>query len=232
MHRSSRAYTIPALSNSRSSRAAVMVDPCEGRGDTAGPGGRRAAASVHDGSVADIRWRLCVANGAERDGRHLGGHAGARCPGPGCHAPPRRQRCRPDRQPALLGPERSVAGLPGRDTDPGHRRQALRERLAGHRRPSLGTPGLGLSFSGSFFSAARRRTVGYTIAYLPGHGHADNLPLVIALHGYGGNHARALADMSPGKRGRLRLGASVRRGRRRHPRRGTGPPAGAGGVGL
>lgn len=58
-----------------------------------------------------------------------------------------------------------------------------------------GTPGP--SLSGTFYSAARRRTVGYTIAWPPGHRLGDELALVVMLHGYGGNHADALAGMSP-----------------------------------
>jgi enterochelin esterase-like enzyme len=54
----------------------------------------------------------------------------------------------------------------------------------------------GPSWSGTFYSAARHRTVGYTIAYPPGHRAGDELPLVIMLHGYGGNHASALVGMS------------------------------------
>jgi hypothetical protein len=51
----------------------------------------------------------------------------------------------------------------------------------------------GPQYSGTFYSAARRTTVGYTIGYPPGHGPGDRLPLVIALHGFGGNHANALS---------------------------------------
>lgn len=65
-------------------------------------------------------------------------------------------------------------------------------------------PGLALEFSppgpassGMFYSAARRRTVGYTIAYPPRHRAGDELPLVVMLHGYGGNHADALVGISP-----------------------------------
>jgi pimeloyl-ACP methyl ester carboxylesterase len=56
---------------------------------------------------------------------------------------------------------------------------------------------LGLSTSGSFFSAARRRSVGYTIGYPSGHGPGSPLPLVVMLHGFGGNHTDALAGMTP-----------------------------------
>jgi pimeloyl-ACP methyl ester carboxylesterase len=54
----------------------------------------------------------------------------------------------------------------------------------------------GPSFSGAFYSAARRRAVGYTIAYPPGHRPGDELPLIVALHGYGGDHRRVLTRMS------------------------------------
>jgi pimeloyl-ACP methyl ester carboxylesterase len=38
--------------------------------------------------------------------------------------------------------------------------------------------------------------VGYTLAWPPGHRPGDALPLVLALHGYGGNHTNALAGLS------------------------------------
>lgn len=63
--------------------------------------------------------------------------------------------------------------------------------------PPLAYQPLGPAHEGSFRSAARNRTVGYTIAYPPGHRPGDALPLVIMLHGYGGNHADALVGMSP-----------------------------------
>src|SRR5690349_584368 len=37
-----------------------------------------------------------------------------------------------------------------------------------------------------FASAKRRRQVGYAIAYPPGHGIGDALPVCLTLHGYGG----------------------------------------------
>jgi len=64
----------------------------------------------------------------------------------------------------------------------------------------------GPSLSGTFRSAARRRPVGYTIAYPPGHRPGDELPLIVMLHGYGGNHADALAGMSPAQALALRPG--------------------------
>jgi S-formylglutathione hydrolase FrmB len=55
----------------------------------------------------------------------------------------------------------------------------------------------GPAFSSTFYSAARHRRVGYTIAYPPRHHIGDELPLVITLHGYGTNHTNALVGMSP-----------------------------------
>lgn len=54
----------------------------------------------------------------------------------------------------------------------------------------------GPSLSGTFYSRARRTTVGYTIAYPPGHGPGDTLPLVIAMHGFGANHTDVLSGLS------------------------------------
>jgi enterochelin esterase-like enzyme len=54
----------------------------------------------------------------------------------------------------------------------------------------------GPAVSGRFFSHARRRTVSYTVAYPPGHREGALLPLVVVLHGYGGNHTNALAGLS------------------------------------
>jgi enterochelin esterase-like enzyme len=56
---------------------------------------------------------------------------------------------------------------------------------------------MGPSTSGTFYSQARNRTVGYTIGYPPQHYPRMELPLVVMLHGEGGNHTDALADMSP-----------------------------------
>lgn len=63
----------------------------------------------------------------------------------------------------------------------------------------------GPSRSGTFYSSARRRTVGYTVAWPPGHGPGSLLPLVVMLHGFGGNHATALAGLSPAKALALRI---------------------------
>ena len=72
--------------------------------------------------------------------------------------------------------------------------------------PSLVFAPTGPSFSGAFYSAARRRTVGYTVAYPPGHRPGDELPLIVALHGYGGDHRRVLTRMSLAQALALRVG--------------------------
>lgn len=71
--------------------------------------------------------------------------------------------------------------------------------------PTLVFSPLGSSTTGTFHSAARNRTVGYTIGYPPGHGTGSHLPLVIMLHGFGGNHTNALAGMSPAQAVALRV---------------------------
>lgn len=63
--------------------------------------------------------------------------------------------------------------------------------------PPLTFSGLGASRSGSFYSDARNRQVGYTIAYPPGHPSGSPLPLIVMLHGFGGNHTNAVAGMTP-----------------------------------
>jgi len=79
---------------------------------------------------------------------------------------------------------------------------------------SVDGPGLapyarpGPQLSGTFYSAARRRAVGYTIAYPPGHGPGGALPLVVMLHGYGDDHATALSGMSPAQAVALRVGGA------------------------
>jgi len=65
---------------------------------------------------------------------------------------------------------------------------------------------LGPADSGQFYSRARHRTVGYTIAYPPHHQRGSLLPLVVMLHGYGGNHTDALAGMSPAQAVALDVG--------------------------
>ena len=62
--------------------------------------------------------------------------------------------------------------------------------------PPLSFSAAGPSYSGTFFSRARNRVVGYTIAYPPGHAHGSELPLVVSLHPYGGNHNSGLGGIS------------------------------------
>ncbi|MHB1210487.1 MAG: alpha/beta hydrolase [Acidimicrobiales bacterium] len=68
---------------------------------------------------------------------------------------------------------------------------------------SFGT--VGHSGTGRFFSTARHRSVGYTIAYPPNHRPGDALPLIVMLHGYGNNHATALFGMTPAQALALRI---------------------------
>jgi len=64
----------------------------------------------------------------------------------------------------------------------------------------------GPEMSGTFHSAARNRSVGYTIGYPPGHGPGDVLPLAVMLHGEGSDHANALAGLTPAQAVALRAG--------------------------
>ena len=70
--------------------------------------------------------------------------------------------------------------------------------------PTLSFAPLGPSFSDQFFSSARGRSVGYTIAYPPGHQRGDQLSLIVVLHGYGDNHVTALKGMTPAQAVALR----------------------------
>jgi predicted esterase len=72
--------------------------------------------------------------------------------------------------------------------------------------PRLSFGPLGPSFSGSFYSAARRRTVGVTLAYPPGHRPGSELPLIVALHAFGGDHDKVLTGMSLAQAVALRPG--------------------------
>jgi pimeloyl-ACP methyl ester carboxylesterase len=55
----------------------------------------------------------------------------------------------------------------------------------------------GPSYSKQFYSHARNQQVGYTIAYPPGHKPGDQLPLVVMLHGDGGDHASGIGGLKP-----------------------------------
>ena len=72
--------------------------------------------------------------------------------------------------------------------------------------PPLSFSSLGPSISSSFHSHARNRTVGYTIAYPPGHGRGSRLPLVVMLHGFGADHTSAVVGMTPAQAMALRIG--------------------------
>ena len=63
--------------------------------------------------------------------------------------------------------------------------------------PPLRFSTTGTSRSGRFYSRARGRSVGYTIAWPPGHGPGSPVPLIVMLHGEGANHANALTGMTP-----------------------------------
>lgn len=62
--------------------------------------------------------------------------------------------------------------------------------------PPLRFSALGPTTSGQFFSRARNRTVGYTIAYPPSYRRGEELPLVVLLHAFGGAHTGGLAGMT------------------------------------
>jgi hypothetical protein len=55
----------------------------------------------------------------------------------------------------------------------------------------------GPTLTGRFYSRARQREVGYTIAYPPGHKVGSRLPLGLYLHADGGDHTSALAGLPP-----------------------------------
>jgi S-formylglutathione hydrolase FrmB len=63
----------------------------------------------------------------------------------------------------------------------------------------------GPQLTGTFYSQARNRVVGYTIGYPPRHQPGAELPLVVMLHGYGGNHANALSGLTPAQALALRV---------------------------
>jgi len=63
----------------------------------------------------------------------------------------------------------------------------------------------GPSYSKSFLSHARNREVGYTIAYPPGHQPGDELPLIVMLHGEGGDHTSGVGGLAPARALALRI---------------------------
>jgi S-formylglutathione hydrolase FrmB len=72
--------------------------------------------------------------------------------------------------------------------------------------PAFRFSGGGGSKSGTFLSKARRRPVGYSVAWPPGHGPGSTLPLVVMLHGEGGNHSDALSGLRPEQAVALEVG--------------------------
>jgi pimeloyl-ACP methyl ester carboxylesterase len=63
--------------------------------------------------------------------------------------------------------------------------------------PPLRFSRTGPSKSGRFYSRARQRSVGYTIAWPPGHRPGDAIPLIVMLHGEGADHTNAVTGMRP-----------------------------------
>ena len=80
---------------------------------------------------------------------------------------------------------------------PGKARSDTRPGGHGIGKPRARQRGLGPAVSGTFHSAARDTTVGWTISYPPGYRPGDHLPLVLALHGYTGTHAYPIGPLPP-----------------------------------
>ena len=72
--------------------------------------------------------------------------------------------------------------------------------------PPLAFSAPGPSVSGTFYSRARHREVGYVIAWPPGHRPGAPLPLIVVLHPSGADHLRALTGMSLPQALALRVG--------------------------
>lgn len=73
---------------------------------------------------------------------------------------------------------------------------------------ALSFSAVGPSESGRFYSSARQRSVGYTIAYPSAHGPGDHLALVVMLHGFGNDHATALFGVTPAQALALKFAGS------------------------
>ena len=71
----------------------------------------------------------------------------------------------------------------------------------------------GPSYSGAFYFHARRRSVGYTIPYPPGHRPGGALPLVVMLHGFGGSYEPGGSPACPLRVSRYNEGRARRTGR-------------------
>jgi len=72
--------------------------------------------------------------------------------------------------------------------------------------PPLAFSAPGPSVSGTFYSRARHREVGYVIAWPPGHRPGAPLPLIVVLHPFGADHLSALTGMSLPQALALRVG--------------------------
>jgi pimeloyl-ACP methyl ester carboxylesterase len=68
----------------------------------------------------------------------------------------------------------------------------------------------GPSRTGRFYSRARNRRVGYTIAYPPGHGPGSQLALAVTLHGFGGDHTSGLGGLTLARALAVRTGRHAR----------------------
>ena len=95
----------------------------------------------------------------------------------------------------------AVAGAAGLDLIahgmlPGQQTLAQLDGACSVPAPRLAFTTPGPQESGTFYSRARRRPVGYTIAYPPGHRAGDPLPLIVALHGFAADHTNALAGLT------------------------------------
>lgn len=94
-----------------------------------------------------------------------------------------------------------AAGIAGvelviHDVIPGHQ---LLNRINGNctvPQPHVEIGRVGAFSTEQFMSAARNRTVRYTIAYPPGRGPGDPLPLVLVLHAHGRDQSSALSGIS------------------------------------
>jgi pimeloyl-ACP methyl ester carboxylesterase len=98
---------------------------------------------------------------------------------------------------AIVAGGAAVFELAERGVIPGKHAIDVLEGACDVSHPQLRFSRLGPSFSKQFYSRARGRHVGYTVAYPPGHEPGDRLPLVVMLHGFGGNHRDALSGLSP-----------------------------------
>jgi hypothetical protein len=107
---------------------------------------------------------------------------------------------------AVVGAGAIGVELVARGVLPGHQLLNELDGACSVASPQLTFSPLGPARSNTFYSHARNRTVGYTIAYPPEHGPGSVLPLVVMLHGFGGNHTNAVAGMSPAQAMALRIG--------------------------